>query len=296
MPPESQSTRTLPASLAWELLRSLAALAKAQRAVETKFPLSIEVGSPVLCYADPEAPRSWSRAEGVSVAPEAAEMLDLYMPLCIGPQSNTLVVAHLGQSLDGRIATKGGVSQYITGQENLLHTHRMRALFDAVLVGAHTASNDNPQLTTRLAPGDHPTRVLIDPTCSVDTTAGIFTDGQAKTVVLCSPEYKDPNNDTQIAVQSEDGVLATSDILATLRGIGLHRIFIEGGGVTVSHFLQSRSIHRLQVCVAPMIIGSGRPSFCLPEVHSLEDGVFLKAKHFPSGDDILFDCQLLANE
>ena len=61
-----------------------------------------------------------------------------------------ITVGHLGQSLDGFIATHAGESQYVTGEENILHMHRMRALCDAIVVGAGTVAADDPQLTTRL--------------------------------------------------------------------------------------------------------------------------------------------------
>ena len=92
------------------------------------------------------------------------QLLDLYLPLCIGQGAERLVLGHVGQSLDGQIATLAGASRYVTGPENIVHMHRLRSLMDAVVVGAGTVELDDPELTTRLVPGDHPTRVVIDPT------------------------------------------------------------------------------------------------------------------------------------
>jgi len=78
-----------------------------------------------------------------------------------------LAVAHIGQSLDGRIATENGESRWITGEADLLHCHRMRAIADAVLVGARTVRADDPQLTVRRCAGDNPLRVVIDPELSL---------------------------------------------------------------------------------------------------------------------------------
>lgn len=220
-------------------------------------------------------------------------MLDLYMPLCVGELANELTVAHLGQSLDGRIATTSGASQFITGEENLVHTHRMRALFDAVVIGAHTAQHDNPKLTTRLTSGANATRVLIDPSCSADTTASLFVDGASDTLVICEQslvpaEPKVPH----LGLSASDGFFDPRDILSALRARGLRRIFIEGGGVTVSQFISAGALDRLHICVAPMIIGSGRPAIALPEVSELSESHFLDVRHFTSGTDLLFDCQL----
>ena len=67
------------------------------------------------------------------------ELLELYLPLCQGCPER-FVVAHLGQSLDGRIAAANGASRWVTGAEDVVHNHRMRALFDAVVVGAGTVA------------------------------------------------------------------------------------------------------------------------------------------------------------
>src|SRR3546814_58109 len=90
--------------------------------------------------------------------PEASRLLELYGPLCHAPAP--FVVAHLGQTLDGRIATVSGASRFVTGHEDILHNHRMRALFDVVLVGAGTVRADDPQLTVRHCAGDNPVREI----------------------------------------------------------------------------------------------------------------------------------------
>jgi len=278
---------------AWDALLLVSAQAKQGVALGTKGAEPLGPNSPVI--ADAAAPRSWQPASGYEFSPDAIAMLNLYMPLCVGSGANDMVAAHLGQSLDGRIATHNGVSQFITGEENLVHTHRMRALFDAVVVGAHTAEHDNPRLTTRLTSGDHATRVLIDPSCSAKPSASIFVDGMAETIVICAMSHVPDKSEMHIGLETENGVFPPSTILSALRDRGLRRIFIEGGGITVSQFLGAGALDRLHICVAPMIIGSGRPAVVLPQVSSLADSHFLKVSHFDSGPDILFDCELRAN-
>src|SRR5690606_26729662 len=91
---------------------------------------------------------------------DSRAVLDLYGPIRCHP--GALTVAHLGQSLDGQIATSSGDSFYVTGAANLLHLQRMRALCDAVVVGAGTVAADDPRLTVRLAAGHQPVRVVLD--------------------------------------------------------------------------------------------------------------------------------------
>jgi diaminohydroxyphosphoribosylaminopyrimidine deaminase/5-amino-6-(5-phosphoribosylamino)uracil reductase len=114
-----------------------------------------------------------------------ADLLDLYLPLCSATASRPITVGHLGQSLDGFIATHTGDSQFVTGGGNIVHLHRMRALCDAVVVGAGTVAADDPQLTTRHVTGPHPLRVIFDPGRRLAPTFKLFTDAAAPTLYVC---------------------------------------------------------------------------------------------------------------
>lgn len=250
--------------------------------------------------AHPRRPRRWAPPAGIDhdecVSGSAAQVLDLYMPLCVGAGSERMVAAHLAQSLDGRVATANGTSQFISGQEDLVHTHRMRALFDAVVVGARTVEHDDPRLTTRLAEGDNPTRVVLDPRARLQPTHRIFTDDVAPTIVVRGPghaaDFPKDGHTKVLEVEVCDGWLSVVQVVGALRSVGLKRIFVEGGGVTVSGFLKAGMLDRLHVTVAPMLIGSGRPAFSFPEIERLDEALRLQCQHFALGRDILFDCPL----
>ena len=86
--------------------------------------------------------------------------------------------------------------------------------------------------------------------------------------------------------------LCPDAIRTLLASRGLRRVFIEGGGITVSRFLEARCLDRLQVTIAPLIIGSGRPGIVLPQVHSLADGLRPAVRRVSFGADIMFECTL----
>jgi diaminohydroxyphosphoribosylaminopyrimidine deaminase / 5-amino-6-(5-phosphoribosylamino)uracil reductase len=90
-------------------------------------------------------------------------MTSIFEPFASGTLQRPFVVAQLGQSLDGRIATVTGDSKYINGEAALDHLHAIRAHVDAVVVGIGTVIADDPQLTVRRAEGRNPARVIIDP-------------------------------------------------------------------------------------------------------------------------------------
>lgn len=240
----------------------------------------------------------WCPGDGWAAAPGCPagirDLLDLYLPILPQETHPTLTVGHLGQSLDGYIATSRGDSCFVTGPANILHLHRMRALCDAVLVGAETVAADDPQLTTRLVPGASPVRVVLDPSRRLGVDRRVFGDGAAPTLVVCEDGLTGSGRHGQadvIGAPVLDGRLELRPLLAQLHRRGLRRVFIEGGGIAVSAFLRAGLLDRLQVTVAPLFIGAGRRGVTLPATRSLGDCLRPPCRIFRMGEDILFDCE-----
>lgn len=90
------------------------------------------------------------------------------------------------------------------------------------------------------------------------------------------------------------GRLELPVLLEKLNARGLNVILVEGGGVTVSAFLQAGLLDRLHVAVAPFFIGEGRPGVRLPPVSRLDECHRPFTRAYNLGEDVLFDCDLRA--
>ena len=224
----------------------------------------------------------------------AMRLLDLFLPLALIATRRSFVIAHLAQSLDGRIATCGGASQWLTGSEDLCHTHRLRALADAVIVGAATVRQDDPRLTVRRCPGEQPVRVVLDTNLTLAADRQVFRDAATPTLVLAAADRAGTGGSIGAAeivpVPREGERLAPQAIRAVLARRGLYWLFVEGGGVTVSRFLAAGVLDRLQIAIAPVILGSGRPGLQLAEIGDLAGALRPRMRRFALGADMLFEC------
>jgi riboflavin-specific deaminase-like protein len=251
---------------------------------------------------DPDAILIWHGDAGWATLLPADDarkaLIDLYLPICSATSARPITVGHLGQSLDGFIATHAGESQWVTGQENMLHMHRLRALCDAVIVGAGTIAADDPQLTTRLVEGRNPLRVVLDPSRRLTSDHRVFTDDSAETLYVCAKSLmREDERQFGIAVvigvqDFADGGVDVGEVMRLLRARGCARVFVEGGGVTVSMFLEANLLDRLHVAIAPLIIGDGRPAIRLPPRAALGDCHRPRYRVFRMGGDVLFDLEL----
>jgi len=212
-----------------------------------------------------------------------------------GPVLASRVIGRLAQTLDGRIATASGSSQWIGGVGDIRHTHRLRALCHAVVVGAGTVHHDDPRLTTREVPGPHPVRVVLDCDRRLGAAFGVFRDGPP-TLLACAADA--PGGATHGAAEilrvprDAAGGIDLRALLDALAARGLTRVFVEGGGVTVSRFLLAGLLDRLHVTVAPVLLGSGIPAFTLPEAARIADGLRFAWTVHPLDPDVLFDIAL----
>jgi GTP cyclohydrolase II len=210
------------------------------------------------------------------------------------------VVLKYAQTLDGRIATSTGDARWISGEPERRVAHAMRAGCDAVLVGAGTMLQDDPQLTVRMVPGASPLRVVLDSALRTPLTAKVLSD-DAATLILCRADA-DPARRRALAaagvmvreVASGPDGLRIPAILRLLRSLGVASLLVEGGGRVITSLLQAGAVDRVVVSVSPTIIGSGVDAVGPLGTSRVADGIRLvnRSVHL-AGDDVLlgFDVQ-----
>jgi riboflavin-specific deaminase-like protein len=189
----------------------------------------------------------------------------------------------------------------VTGEQNIRHMHRLRALCGAVVVGPGTVAADDPQLTTRLVPGPNPLRVVLDPGRRLGTHHRVFQDGAAETLYVCArsltlPDEYRVGRALLVRIDGNADGVDLVELMRVLRALRCARVFVEGGGVTVSRFLEANLLDRLQITVAPFIIGEGRPAIRLQPPAVLGDCQRPRYRVFRMGGDVLFDCEFGVSE
>jgi len=211
-----------------------------------------------------------------------------------GPEP--LVIAQLGQSLDGRIATPTGASKYINGTEALGHLHGLRARVDAVVVGVGTATADDPRLTTRHCPGPCPARVVIDPTGRLPRDLTMLSDGEGRVTVVTAPGRSVPPGCAHLTLEPDArGSIPPTRIVAALAARGLSRILVEGGAETLARFLDAGAVDELHLMVAPIVLGSGKTGLNLAPIQTLDEAMRPRVRTMRFGDgDMLCVCAMPA--
>ncbi|MGH6859571.1 MAG: RibD family protein [Phyllobacterium sp.] len=213
----------------------------------------------------------------------------LYRPLAA--RQGPFVLAQVGQSLDGRVATPSGDARDVSGSDGIAHLHRCRALVDAVIVGVGTVVADDPSLSVRAVEGPNPARVVIDCNGRVPLDAKFFSDGGEPVIVVQADDVDHrPEGAHIVKLPRHENGFHVQDILVALRSLGLNSVLVEGGARTIARFLDAGAVDRLHVAVAPLIIGSGPNGISLPPVQSLTQARRPKIDVYDIGTDVLFDC------
>ena len=199
-------------------------------------------------------------------------ILNILLPIL--RKNKKLVIAQIGQSIDGRIALNNGNSHYINNPKSIIYLHCLRSISDAIIVGSNTIKKDDPLLTTRKIKGTNPKRIIIDGSLSLNNKYKIFNDGNENIIFTKSNKNIRFNNSTIIRLKEKN---FTKNLITQIKKLKYKNILVEGGSKTISELINNKYIDILQFMIAPILIGSGINSLNLKEISNLNKAI--RPKH-----------------
>ena len=213
------------------------------------------------------------------------------------------VTVKFAQTLDGRIATATGDSQWISGPSSLKLAHKLRREHDAIMVGIGTVLRDDPLLTVRLVNGRDPLRVILDSSLRLPAGARVLAGGAARNTLVITTDAANRDRTAEIeslgaevlkleSAASRAGV-DVRKALENLGGRGISSVLVEGGAATVTSLLAARLVDRLVIAIAPKIIGRGIDAIGDLGIEHLKDALsFSSFKTRKLGPDTIVDARL----
>ncbi|MDO7786057.1 bifunctional diaminohydroxyphosphoribosylaminopyrimidine deaminase/5-amino-6-(5-phosphoribosylamino)uracil reductase RibD [Desulforamulus aquiferis] len=175
------------------------------------------------------------------------------------------VVLKAATSLDGKIATAGGESKWITGEAARQQGHRLRDIYDAILVGVNTVLTDDPSLTARLPEGRgrDPIRVIVDSTARTPTAAKILLQESAAYTIIATTEAAPVERRASLMAAGAEVIVVpgpgpTVDLVKLMEILGekeISSVLIEGGGKVNGSALSAGIVDKVAWFIAPTIIG-----------------------------------------
>ena len=213
------------------------------------------------------------------------------------------VTLKFAQSLDGRIATATGDSQWISSAGARRLAHQLRSKHDAIMVGIGTVLADDPQLTVRLVEGRDPLRVVVDSRLRIPLGARVLAGGAARGTVIATAEDSDPARAREIEnlgaqvirlpVSPDHSGINLIRLLEELAQRGVASVMVEGGRGIITSLLAARAVDRLVAIIAPRIIGQGTEAVADLGITRLDEVItFSSFTTDRLGPDIIFDARL----
>jgi len=170
----------------------------------------------------------------------------------------------LAVSLDGRIASSTGASEWITGLASRRYVHRLRAMADAVMVGSNTALIDNPSLTVRHVSGVNPARVVLDSSFSTPLSALIF-EGLSERVFVFTTrkalkekvrKARAMGVNVFYVAAGDSGGVDIRKVMKKLAECAVANILVEGGGQVAASLIKAGLVDRVSYFIAPIFLGA----------------------------------------
>jgi len=195
------------------------------------------------------------------LAEESSRLNEIFMKYIV--KKEPFVVMKAAMSLDGKIATRTGESQWITGPAARERVHQLRSALTGIMVGVQTVIMDNPQLTSRIPGGKNPVRIIIDSTLRIPLEAKVLQDQDTAKTIIATTERADRNKAAQLeeagieilTVPAKDGRTDLKALMRVLGERGIDSILLEGGATLNFSALEAHIVDKVQVYVAPKLIG-----------------------------------------
>lgn len=210
----------------------------------------------------------------------------------VSEQATPFVALKLAMTLDGRISRERGRPTVVTGEAARAEVHRLRAGFDAILIGAGTLRADNPALNVRgaLVPRVPPVRIVLAGREELPASGRVFTEPGGPVWIVTTPEAAGRHAAAAqkgarvLEARASDHGVDPVDALAVLRAEGIRSIFCEGGSALAASLLARGAVQRIYLFVAPRFFGTaGPPAFAADRV----DGRWAVVDNTRLGDDVL---------
>ena len=209
------------------------------------------------------------------------------------------VVLKVASTLDGRIATQRGDSQWITGEVARRFVHRLRDQVDGVLVGIGTILKDDPMLTARVKGGHDPYRIVLDSRLRISEKARVFERSPSRVIIATTREGSKEKKErlerrgVQVLVlDSKEGRVDLKACLKRLGSVGIMTLLVEGGSKVNGSFLDERAVDKFYFFFSPKWMGDPEAPgiFGGHGVKDLADVIHLRQIHSRRmGEDFLLE-------
>jgi len=213
------------------------------------------------------------------------------------------VTVKYAQTLDGRIATKTGDSQWISSEASRKYVHFLRSTNDGIMVGAGTVTADNPQLTVRHVKGMNPLRIIVDSKLRIPINSSVLTDGNPHQTIIATTSNTPARKITAIkklgvevlVVRKErNGKVSFSSLLKELGKREIMSVLVEGGSGMITALLKVNLVDKMIIPISPRILGKGLEAIGDLNINKIKDAIkFSSFKTMKKGDDLIFEGTIL---
>jgi len=181
-------------------------------------------------------------------------------------KKRSYVVLKWAQTSDGFIARLDGTSKWISSMESRRLVHKWRSEEDAILIGARTATIDNPTLNVRDWHGKDPVRIVLDRHGVLTGELNVFSDG-GKTICLTANVERQNENASWVALGEN---YSMDDVLQYLLGVGIGSVLVEGGSRVLQAFIDAGLWDEARIFTSRKRFGDGIRAPFMPTSHFQE--------------------------